>query len=517
MDHRGTDPSAITNPPADNSTEWTILYYGAGNYPGDVILDGQSQTVATVHGLQDVYATDKVHAVALVSTAADDGQCRFYDINFRPGESGNQISSVAKDWGQRDMSSPDLLKQFVDSAAALYPAQHYALVIGGQGEAWRGACRDDAGGGRVMPMPAISQSLNASTSQNGLPVHFDVLLWLTPGMNTMEVAYEMRGKADYMVATSSILPQPGFLACDEWLRDLCADPTQNGERLGRFMVARMTERATAAHDTLATFNLVDVRSLGALAQDISDLADSMTTILHGHSARILQIWQSLWDAQASDSSAIDLPAFVDAIRADSVFYSVAGVHQTADLVQSAISQVLVDRRSTRQGSLRQGLAIYSPIVPSPTDMQTYNSLRMSQDEPGWANLLVAMQQSGSSLVQIHGTVKWAGHNLQDPLHPLYVFLNSAQVGQALVSLIAPATLTTGARQDSVEFQASFALDGDSASAYLGTFQDISIDQQLSAGDQFGYYHRHSTLHDWLTIHSGDTIDSVFITLTAQQH
>jgi hypothetical protein len=307
------------------------------------------------------------------------------------------------------------------------------------------------------------------------------------------------------------------LATGEWLLDLDLDPTMSAERLGQFMLARMSEKAQAAHDTLATFNLLDLRSMNTLAQAVNDMADSMSATLQGHSARVLQIWQSLWDVQVGDSASIDISAFVDAIRADSSFYSVAGVYQTADRVQSTLDQVLVERRSTRQENLRKGMGIYSPIAPTPDDLDEYNTLQMSHDDAGWAGLLVAMQQSGSALVQVRGTVAWTGHNLQDAAHPLYVFLNTAQVGQPVVSLTAPITLTNIIRQDSVEFEASFALDGDSAAAYLGVFQDLNPDQQLSTGDRYGYFHHNpSPPRDWITIHSGDELDNLHIALTTQR-
>ena len=141
IDRQQGDQTASTAP-AEVTGQWTILYYGAGNYAGDLMPDGQSQTIAAIHGLQDASMPESVHAVALITTTSDHGDCRFYDVRFRMGEAGTQISSAETDWGLQDMSSPQLLKQFVDSAVAMYPARHYALIIGGSGEAWRGACRD---------------------------------------------------------------------------------------------------------------------------------------------------------------------------------------------------------------------------------------------------------------------------------------------------------------------------------------------------------------------------------------
>lgn len=510
LDHRPTEGTGITGPTEDNDAEWTILYYGAGNYAGDILSDGQSQAVAIVQGLQGVYTTERVHAIALISTAEDNGICRLYDICFRPGEDGNQISSTSRSWGHQDMSSPQLLKQFVDSALLLYPAQHYALIIGGEGEAWRGACRDDANGGQIMPIPAMYQSLDATTGHDGSPMHFDLLLWLTPGMSTLEVAYEMRNKVDYMVATSSLLPQPGFLASRQWLLDLAADPSMSAERLGRFVVARMYEKALAENDTLATFNLLDMHAMSELAQDFSMMADSIRTMLPGHSAQILQIWQSLWDLNTGDSSAIDLSAFIEVVLTSEIFSADDGVRQMSEQTRTSLDQVLIERRSTRQGDLRKGLTVYSPMMITIEDLQDYNALQISAEEPGWTNLLAAMQESGSALVTIRGTVTWAGHMLEN----LYAFLNIAQVGAPVISLTAPVSLTQIITPDNAEFDGTLALDGDSVTAYIGIFQDLDNDQQLSVGDRYGYYHQNpSPPRDWMVIHSGDEISGLQIDLS----
>jgi hypothetical protein len=235
----------------------------------------------------------------------------------------------------------------------------------------------------------------------------------------------------------------------------------------------------------------------------------MRESLSGHSAQILQVWQSLWDMRTSDSSAIDLPAFVAAIRSDSIFYSIPGIHLTSDRVQSTLDQVLIDRRSTRADNLHKGLMIYSPMAPSSQDLETYNALQMSNDQPGWAGLLVAMQESGSALVHANGSIRWTGHSLQN----LYLFLNTANVGGAVISLVAPATITNTDIPDQVPFESSLALDSDSVSAYLGAFQDLDHDQQLSPGDRYGYFHINTGSRDWITIHSGDQLDSLQIELT----
>lgn len=172
--------------------------------------------------------------------------------------------------------------------------------------------------------------------------------------------------------------------------------------------------------------------------------------------------------------------------------------------------MLADRRTTRVGGSSRGITVYSPIAASNQNLTGYSELQMSREQPGWAGLLSAMQESGPALVNVSGDIRWTGHALDN----LYMFLNTAQVGAPVISLTSPVSITNSITPDFVEFAGSFALDGDSVSAYVGFFQDLDSDQQLSTGDRYGYFHLNANPpRDWIGIHNGESLGGLHIELT----
>jgi hypothetical protein len=497
-------------PPAEEA-QWTVLFYGSGTSAADIMPDGQSRMIASVQGLERVFPSEQVHAMALLGTTLGDGHCRFMEIGFRPDDIDNEISAtVLGDWGVQDMSSPTLLQQFADSALQRYPASRYVLIVGGDGDGWKGSCRDDVNGsGHLLTHPEMDAVIEQLTEPDGHPFHADLLLWLTPGMGNLEIAYEFRNVADYVIAAPSVAAQPGFMALNQWYLDLNLNPQMSAERLGQFMVSRMQQKALASHDSLATFDLMDISQIPDLADAVDHLSNAFAAALPSHGAAILTLWQELWDERTDDSSCIDLKSFARALLADSSFATDTDVLSAAHDVENGLEQVASYQRTTRADANRDGVMIYAPLQANPAEMSQYDALRLSVERPAWVNFLNTMQTAGPALVQVTGQVSWAGRELQD----LYLFLNTAHTGAPTVYLATPVTITNVITPAQVEFLSTFAMTDDSVSAYLGAFQDLDHSQTLTSGDRFGYYHHNSPSRDWLTVHNGDQLDSVQIVLT----
>jgi len=491
--------------------KWTVLFYAAGTSAEDNLPNGQSRMTASFQSLERVFPANAVHCLALLGTATGDGHCRYMEVRFQPNDVGDDLSATELgDWGGRDMSSPALLEQFVDSAVQRNPAEHYMLIIGGDGDGWKGSCRDDVNGaGHLLTHPEFDAVIQQVTTPDGEPFHADLLLWLTPGMGNLEIAYEFKNMADYVLAAPSVATQPGFMALDQWYLDLNLNPDMTPERLGEFVVSRMQQKAQAAHDSLATFDLLNVSQMTNLADAVDQLSDALGAALPAHGAAILTLWQQLWDERTDDSSCVDLKLFARTLSSSPEFVNLPAILSAAQAVNDQLEQVAVYQRTTRAGPNRDGVMIYAPLQSNSAEMSQYEHLRLSLERPAWLTFLHEIQTSGPALVQVSGDISWAGHTVQE----VYLFVNTAQTGAPSVYLVTPATITNVITPGQVEIVSSFALPDDSVSAYLGAFQDVDHSQTLSAGDRFGYYHHNSPLRDWLTIHNGDELDSVHIELT----
>lgn len=490
--------------------QWTVLFYGAGKSTADVLEDGQSRMIASLQSLGNVFPSDQVRCLALLATTVGDQQCRFLTIDFHPHDSGNELSATELgNWGTRDMSSPVLLQQFVDSAIQRAPAEHYMLIIGGEGDGWKGSCRDEINGaGRVLPHSELDAAIQNVATPRG-PFHVDLLLWLTPGMGNFEIAYEFRDVADYVVSVPSVADQPGFMALDQWYLDLILDPAMEAERLGQFVVSRMQQRSHAGRDSLSTFDLLDTSQMSVLANAVDDLSTALTAAVPSRGPAILTMWQELWDVRTDDSSSIDLRAFARALQANPDFAEEEAVRAAAAGVESALAQVAVYQRSTRADLNRDGVMIYAPLVANEEESALYGSLKLSRERASWTNFLHAMAESGTDLCNVTGQISWPGQTL----HDLYLFLNTARTGAPDIYLVTPANINNVLSPSLVDYRSAFALPDASVDAYIGAFLDIDFSGGLSTGDRFGYYHRSHPLRDWMTIDQGAELDSISIVLT----
>lgn len=48
-------------------------------------------------------------------------------------------------------------------------------------------------------------------------VHFDIIVFYACLMSMVEVAYELKDRADYLVASEFVMPMQSVLGSDEWL------------------------------------------------------------------------------------------------------------------------------------------------------------------------------------------------------------------------------------------------------------------------------------------------------------
>ena len=129
----------------------------------------------------DARATDEVAVLILRDTESGGGSLYSLDENH--------AATLLEDWGEPDLGSAELLRDFVLRGKALFPAERTLLMVYDHGYAWRGCCWDDTGAG-WLTMPEMRQGL---TEAGGI----DLLAFTAPcTMAALESAYELRGCVD---------------------------------------------------------------------------------------------------------------------------------------------------------------------------------------------------------------------------------------------------------------------------------------------------------------------------------
>lgn len=199
-----------STPPDYNPKEWNFLVY----FNGDTNLD--LATIGNINQMELVGSTDKVRVLVLVDRAQGSkwSTTRLYYVTYDTDL--NKIgSTLLFDYGEKDMSDPNTLKDFIVYCQQTFPAAHTALSIYAHGGGvWpRGVTKPDKQNSKGMSWDntsytndfdclttdkmaqALSQA-RAITSQKLDLFYLDSCI-----MQMTEVAYEWRNEADYLVGS----------------------------------------------------------------------------------------------------------------------------------------------------------------------------------------------------------------------------------------------------------------------------------------------------------------------------
>jgi len=112
---------------------------------------------------------------------------------------------IVKSYSELNSANPDVLREVIRDVIDLYPAQEYGLILWSHGTSWlpAGSTLRSFGNdnGKQMNIPDLAESL---------PVKFSFILFDACLMGAVEVAYELKDKTDYIIASSMETIADGF-------------------------------------------------------------------------------------------------------------------------------------------------------------------------------------------------------------------------------------------------------------------------------------------------------------------
>jgi hypothetical protein len=206
---RQASSSIQVQPFTPHTGKWTVLVYlNAANdlYSFSTLNVNQMERVA---GNPDVrFVLQWKQFAAEFPSSTFDGTRRYV---VQPDSTNTIASKLVQDLGTNvDMGIPQTLLDFVRWGKTYYPAEHYCLVIWNHGNGWRRSAQDS----KPYAASYDDQTGNAiQTWQMGAALqgeHFDILAWDCSLMQMMEVAYECRDSADYIVGSEESPPGEGY-------------------------------------------------------------------------------------------------------------------------------------------------------------------------------------------------------------------------------------------------------------------------------------------------------------------
>ncbi|MBM3314727.1 hypothetical protein FJY71_02635 [candidate division WOR-3 bacterium] len=479
--------------------KWTIMAYYDGNCDLDVTRNGNSWVVAEAQEAEEVGSTDEVQMIAMVGSVRLGGNCRYYRIEKNLNELPDSLkSTVLEELGTKAMSNPTVLRDFIQYCAANYPAEHYMLMIKNHGGGWRGACLDQQnGGGAMMTMPQIAQALDT--------FHFDIIAFDACLMSMSEVAYELRTKADYLVA-SQFVTYAGTFGSAEWLGWLTANPDGSALDLAKKIVTACMN-ANQAHQFTGHEAVTDLSKMDALASRMGTFANELVTASGQHGGEVLDAFMQTHSTQLDDPAFCDLLEFCNKIRQEPNLKLIPQIMTATTDVINALSDAVPMTSTNAVGISRGGHCVYIPYADTLFDSSNYVQLQWrSTNWHSFISKLIAALGGGGggNRLTVSGTVTWPGHTLSNYC---LAFLDTARTG-------APRAIgTTQVNPANGSFTVQLDLSGP-VQAYVEAFDDLNNNGYIETGEGFGYWDQNgnSQWDDYLTFQPGQTVQGANVVL-----
>lgn len=271
----------VTRVPAANRARWTILVFiNADN-------NLEPAAIANINQMERVGSSEDINIVVQVDRSpgydTSDGNwtgTRRYLVT-RDQTSAIQ-STLLQDMGELDMGSPGTLKNFVQWGMASYPSDRTMLVMWDHGRGWRTAraprepvksiSYDDTSGTNLS-VGELASALNAGQKLD--VIAFDACL-----MGMIEIAYALRDRANWMVASEENVPFNGQ-PYDRFLSALAGNPDMTAPQLGQAMAQAYI--GYYGPGSLTTESVIDLSKMSGLTSQIKLLAQDLAANRNSYS------------------------------------------------------------------------------------------------------------------------------------------------------------------------------------------------------------------------------------------
>jgi hypothetical protein len=265
------------------TADWTLMVYMIAN--NNLSRAGW----ADLNEMETVGTTKAVNVVAEVKFSPD------YSYDLDPQFLGNKVfrMEVDKDsdtsdvtslqgsqtGGSFNMSDPARVAEFVKWGAQLHPAKHYALVMWNHGAGYKEAFVD---GDTLLSLKDVVDGIRDSQ------VHLDLVGFDACLMGMQDVAYSMRGVANYLIASEEVEPGAGY-PYDDILTGLAADTKMNAAGLGTLIVDKYAESYVGGYRPQdVTSSVIDLSKVEAATEQLASVADALKTDSAGNRGALRQ-------------------------------------------------------------------------------------------------------------------------------------------------------------------------------------------------------------------------------------
>lgn len=487
----------------DAKSKWTILAYYDGNNNIDEMANGTSAGIAEAQELEKIGSTDKVQVFAMIGAKKTGGGCKYYHVEKFDNELPDQFSSTElENLGAKDMSDKQVLRNFIVEGTKRYPAENYVLLLFDHGGGWRGLLWDDVNGaGGGMSLPSLREALDT--------FHFDVIKFDMCLMSMVEVAYEVKDRADYMFGCQFV-SRPHSFGSAEWLGALSADPNMTSLDLGKKMV-EAANNANLANQYVGHASLTDLSKLAPIVSQLGDLGTDLVAQGGTYGGEIVEALGNSHNTDLDGTYFIDLREFCKNVLQEPNLKNVNRIANECNAIVSGLNDAVVMTMTANTTIPRGGLCIHFPWRADMFDSADYVKLQFKATN--WYSFLSKLIAAlgggggGSDTCIVTGTANWPGHSLSSQTN---AYLDTIGGTTAYPIIYAPVNAGNGA------FGFQFTISGDMQVA-AEAWDDANGNQTYDVGDGWGFYDADNdgdwTASDMFTIGPGRTVQGVNIVLS----
>ncbi len=350
----------------DNGAKWTFAIYldADNNLESYGLTDlAELEAVGSVDGVNIVVLMDTYTAITGTHWYAVDGPNEPHIVLDDDGEYQNNCDCgiIAGGCpGELNMADPLVLEEFCEIVCSKYPAEKYALILWDHGGGWRGLCWDDT----TFEVDEVDDCITMVELRDALvdakdqtKVVFDVVGFDLCLMAMPEVAYQVRGCADFVVFSEETVPGAGF-PYDAIAGHLVAEPTMDGGALASVIVqdyaAYYSSTSGYVDWTISAFNMT---YMDAMKNAVADLG---VALLAGLREYMNSIQRDLITAQEYYYPYnVDLKGFAMNLQADPIITDEA-IKTAAKAVQEVVEAGVSDFVNGIHNYKSYGMAIYAP-------------------------------------------------------------------------------------------------------------------------------------------------------------
>jgi len=251
----------LASPPADTNPESnrTVLVYMGGNN------NLSNETYDKIEALKTAYTPGMGRLLILQAAKGISPKL----IEVCTGNNGHAEIKTLKTYSNGNAASTAVFKETLQDLVKEAPADSYGLVLFSHASGWLPERT------LIMPRTILQDSdkdMELPDFAAAIPDHFfDFMVFESCFMAGIEVAYELKDKTDYIVASSAEILSPGFVAIYPKLLPCLYKPTADLTSFAQLYFDHYNENEGDLR--AATIAVIDTRTLPALAAWVRQHAD----------------------------------------------------------------------------------------------------------------------------------------------------------------------------------------------------------------------------------------------------